>query len=340
MSTDPSTPTSTGRPQPVRALVLLSGGLDSQLAVCVLREQDVAVCALSFESPFFTADAARTAAAQLGIPILVENFTAEILSLLQHPKHGFGAGMNPCLDCHTAMIRRAGRRVESDGYHFVATGEVLNQRPMSQNRRGLDIVAQESGYATRLLRPLSARCLPESEMEQMGWVDRSRLLGLSGRSRREQMALAERYGLKNYPTPAGGCRLTEPNFSVRLRDLRSHGGLADLCAIRLLRVGRHFRLADSVKLIVGRNEADNNALEEAAGPADLLLKVVDIPGPLGLLPAGLGEAHILMSAAICARYSDADRAQPVTVSLLGPDGARTVTVAPLPAPEVEQLRIA
>ncbi|MDI6774259.1 MAG: tRNA 4-thiouridine(8) synthase ThiI [Verrucomicrobiota bacterium] len=312
----------------VRALCLLSGGLDSQLAVCVLREQGIAVQGVVFTSPFFSADKARAAAGRLAAPLHVMEFTDDILALLRHPKHGFGQCLNPCIDCHARMLQRAGALMESLGLQFLATGEVLNERPMSQNRRSLEIVARESGCQDLVLRPLSARLLPPTKPETLGWVDRARLLDLQGRSRKPQMELAARYGLKEFPTPAGGCLLTEPNFSRRLDDLMRHEGLDDRRAIELLRYGRHFRLAEQVKLIVGRNERDNDVLEKLAGPADLVLTVRDHSGPTGLLPVGAGESRLATAAAICARYSDGRRRGEVAVCVRSTGGAREICVSP------------
>ena len=310
----------------IRALALLSGGLDSQLAVCVLREQGIDVHGVFFESPFFDADGARAAADQLDIPLHIVNFSADIVSLLDRPKHGFGSCMNPCIDCHALMLRRAGEMLAEMGFHFLATGEVLNERPMSQNRGSLDIVGKESGYDDLILRPLSATLLPETKPERVGWVDRSRLRSLSGRGRKLQLALAERYGLKNFPAPAGGCRLTEPNFCKRLRDLKQHEGLQGVRSLQLLRCGRHFRLDPTVKLIVGRNEAENAVLEGGAELYDLVLKVEEVPGPSGVLPFTASEEQVLLGAAICVRYSDSGPGTPTSVRVRSSRDARKVSV--------------
>jgi tRNA-uridine 2-sulfurtransferase len=326
------------RPDPVSAVLLLSGGLDSQLAVCVLKDQGIAVHGLTFESPFFTAASARRAAEQLRIPLIVEDFTVTVIGLVQSPRHGFGGGMNPCIDCHTAMVRRAGQLMRERRFQLVATGEVLDERPMSQNRRSLDIVARESGCEGWLLRPLSAQLLDETEPERRGWVDRARLLALRGRSRRVQMDLANRYGLADYPTPAGGCCLTEPNYSKRLRDLKRHEGLQDLRRVRLLRFGRHFRLGDRVKAIAGRDRQDNDALERLAGD-DLVLRVEQTPGATVLLPATAAEDAIRLAAAICARYSDTPRDRPVMVRIRAAAGIRALEVLPAGDAELERLRV-
>ena len=324
---------------PVAALVLLSGGLDSRLAVCVLKAQGIRVTGITFETPFFSAQRAREAAAQLGIPLVVEDYTDTLLGIIEHPRHGFGSCINPCIDCHTAMLRLTGQRMERDGFQLVATGEVLNQRPMSQTRRNLEVVAVESGYKDWILRPLSAKLLPETEPERRGWVDRSRLLDLNGRSRKPQFKLAEEYGVTGYPSAAGGCRLTEPNYAARLKDLRNHGQLRDLHAIQLLRVGRHFRLNDHVKIVVGREAADNGAIEALARPEDVLLWFETVPGPSALITGTPGSDDLRMAGALCARYSDVVPGQPVMVSLKTAAGVSQMEVTRADEAEVERLRV-
>ena len=323
----------------IRALALLSGGLDSILAACVVREQGIDVVGISFESPFFDAARARTAAAQIELPLRVIDFTAVIAAILEQPKHGFGSCMNPCIDCHAAMIRKAGEILTAEGFHFIVTGEVLQQRPMSQNRRSLDVVATDSGVADLLLRPLSARLLPETEPERRGWVDRSKLHAISGRTRKAQFELAARFGIRDYVAGAGGCRLTEPNFSARLRELQGHEGVRDARALRLLRFGRHFRLGDTVKLVVGRDQDDNALVESAAGPGDFVLKSESVPGPTGWLASGADEGQIQLAAAICARYSDSKPGVPVTVDIRGAGGGRRLEAVPAAREAAEARRI-
>jgi len=323
----------------IRAVTLLSGGLDSQLAVCLLSEQGIAVHGIVFESPFFDSTAARRAACNLDIPLQVVEFSTDIVSILENPQHGFGKCMNPCIDCHARMLRRAGEFMEDNGYHFLATGEVLNERPMSQNRHSLGIVASESGYADRVLRPLSAGLLSPTEPERLGWVDRSRLLSLEGRGRKRQLQLAEKYGLRDVPTPAGGCRLTEPNFSRRLKDLKEHEGLNGVRSLALLRLGRHFRLADDLKLVVGRHEKDNAAIEGQAELYDLVLKLETVRGPTGLLPITATEQQVNLGAAVCARYGDCPPGLPVDVRIRSSRGTRRVMVEPATPAQVDALRL-
>ncbi len=322
-----------------KALVLMSGGLDSQLAVCVLRDQGVEVHAVTFESPFFDGATARKACEQLGVPLLVVDFTSEIIAILKNPKHGFGSNMNPCIDCHAMMIKTAGEIMMKEGYDVIATGEVLYERPLSQSRKALDIVAEDSGCSSRLLRPLSAKLLPETEAERSGLIKRDKLLALSGRKREMQFRLAERFGLRDYPTPAGGCRLTDPNYTKRLRDLVDHEGLESVRQVLVLRTGRHFRLDARIKFVLGRNESENLLLEKMAGPSDLVLKAEDVPGPVGLLPVEAREEHILKAAALCAGYSDRIGDQPVRVLVTSPGGDRHIEALPPPEEEVVRLRV-
>lgn len=323
----------------IKALLLLSGGLDSQLAACVLKDQDIELHGVVFDSPFFNIAPAKAAAEQLDIHLHIVNFTSEIMGLINHAKHGHGSCLNPCIDCHSLMINRTGELLQELGFHFIATGEVLNQRPMSQNRRSLKIVAKESGLNDLLLRPLSAGLLPKTKPEVMKWVDRSRLLSLSGRGRKPQFQLAEKYGLKNYPSPAGGCLLTEPNYCKRLKDLKDHEGFDGVHSINMLRVGRHFRLRKDLKIIVGRNEHDNAVIEGNAELYDLILKPEGIPGPTGLIPFTASEDDLLTGAAICARYSDTDGKDTVTIKIRSSRDVRHLEVIPADHRKTEQLRI-
>ncbi|MBN1558270.1 MAG: tRNA 4-thiouridine(8) synthase ThiI [Lentisphaerae bacterium] len=323
----------------IRALMLLSGGLDSRLAVCVLRKQGIEVQGIVFDSPFFDLAPARAASEQLGVPLHVQDFSADILELLNAPRHGFGSCMNPCIDCHARMLRRAGERMRELGCRFICTGEVLDERPMSQNRASLDLVARESGFAEWIVRPLSAGLLPATEPEQRGWVARDALLSLRGRGRKPQLRLAEQFGLREIPPVAGGCRLTEPNFSRRLRDLKDHEGLNGVRSIFLLRYGRHFRLADKVKLIVGRNEQDNAVLDGTAELYELLLQTEDARGPTGLLPNTANEAQVRFACAICARYSDVPPDRTVMIRVRSPRRSWREAVLPVAPEDIEPLRV-
>lgn len=291
-----------------KGLSLLSGGLDSQLAVKVLQDAGAEVECVCFETPFFSADSARRAAAALGVRLHVVDFTDDECRLIENPPHGFGGAMNPCIDCHATMIRRAGEMMASLGYDFVATGEVLNQRPMSQNRQSLGVVERTSGLAGRLLRPLCAQLLVPTIPEAEGKIDRTKLLGLSGRRREPQFELARKYGVVDYPSPAGGCKLTEKGFGHRLKDLLEHEGLGERRLVELLPIARRFRFDDGNGVILGRDSRENAILK---GCADLgaIVYTVNCPGPTALVPGKPSEEALQRTSALVAAWSRHDQLQ-------------------------------
>ncbi|MBA4423211.1 MAG: tRNA 4-thiouridine(8) synthase ThiI [Syntrophus sp. (in: bacteria)] len=291
----------------VKGIALFSGGLDSSLAFKVIEEQGVEVFGITFETPFFGAGRARAAAGRIGLPLTVLNITEEHLQMLYAPRYGYGKNMNPCIDCHTLMLKIAGRRMEEEGADFVFTGEVLGQRPMSQGKQSLSVVAKNAGYPDRILRPLSARLLPETAPEREGKVDRARLLDIQGRSRKRQMEMAVHYGITSYPAPAGGCLLTDPIFTKRLRDLFDRHPDHSVRDIELLKAGRHFRLNEATKAVVGRNAMDNDTIERLTVQSDALIHIAQVPGPTVLVPGGGDEETRFLAARLCARYSDAPR---------------------------------
>ena len=265
-----------------RALLLFSGGLDSVLAGKVLEEQGIEVVGLTFHSQFFGAAGAIRAAEELGWPLLLVDINHEQIELVENPKYGFGRRLNPCIDCHGQMARIAGQLLEEYQADFVATGEVLGERPKSQNRQALAIVEKLSGIKGLVLRPLSARLLPPTIPEEKGLVDREKLLDLYGRSRKRQLELAEKYGLREFPTPAGGCLLTDPVFSARLRRLREWRGKLRAGDISLIKTGRVFFEEDGL-IVVGRNEGENEKIAGLADEWDVLVTTAGIKGPLAVV---------------------------------------------------------
>ena len=278
----------------IRVLTLFSGGLDSILAARVLMNQGLEVLALRFVTPFFDGDVGDPAAyaawvrRKYGIAVQVVDLSREYLHMLRAPAHGFGRNFNPCIDCKILMLRRARELMAEFGAVCIATGEVLGQRPMSQRRDTLRIIEKESGCEGLLLRPLCARHLPATLVEEQGLVDRERLLGLSGRGRTEQQRLAAGYGIRDYPNPAGGCLLTDVNLNPRFR--RFAPGIfalpdadAQVNSFRLLLVGRHFAPGPDLWFVLGRKQADNERIAALRLPGDVLVRTVDRPGPLGLL---------------------------------------------------------
>jgi tRNA-specific 2-thiouridylase len=285
----------------VRALGAFSGGLDSMLAALVLRDQGIQVEAVTFESPFFGGERGRLAAGRIGIPWRLVDLTDRIMELLLDPPSGFGGHLNPCIDCHAAMFSELFSIGSGEGHDFVFSGEVLGQRPMSQNRGSLNRVARLSGDPGRLLRPLSARLLEPTGPERAGLVDRNRLLDISGRGRTRQIALAEKYGI-SYENPAGGCLLTEPGYTARLRVLLDSPGLLTALNARLARHGRMFRLGGGAAGLVGRSEADNARLEELADPGRTFV-TVGFPGPTGVVLGSAPEPGVMLLCSLMVLYA-------------------------------------
>ena len=319
-----------------KGLSLMSGGLDSQLAIRVLQNAGAEVEAITFSTPFFSPDAAKKAAAGLGVPLRIVDFTDDEIALIEHPPHGFGGAMNPCIDCHATMIRRAGELMAELGYEFVATGEVMGQRPMSQNKQSLGVVERSSGLAGRLIRPLCAKLLEPTIPETEGKIDREKLLDISGRSRERQMALAAEYGIVDYPSPAGGCKLTEAGFGRRLRDLMEHEGLKIRRLVDFLLIGRRFRLPGGSGVILGRDKKDN-AILQSAGDLGTLLAPVNVPGPTALIPDLKSAADLeLAKGLVCSycRYDSLIGDINLRVWGKGTDGAGGVF--PVPRPYVRE----
>lgn len=301
----------------MKAVCVFSGGLDSILAVEIIRAQGVDVQAIFFETPFFPSTKAAKSAATINLPFKVIDIFEDHLKIVKNPKHGYGENMNPCIDCHTLMLNKAGGLLQEEEASFIITGEVLGQRPMSQNREALDRIASESGFAGLILRPLSAKLLPRTLPEEKGWVDREALMDWSGRTRKPQMAMARKLDITEYPSPAGGCLLTDGIFSRRLRDLFSSRPDFEKREIELLKLGRHFRLGPRTKFIVGRNKKENQAIQALSNDEDLLLKTVSIPGPTALLMGDITDEFEELAASVTVSYSDADNHDGTEVQVVG-----------------------
>jgi tRNA-specific 2-thiouridylase len=335
-----------------KAVALLSGGLDSMLAVRVILEQGIPVTGIRYITHFgcdpvssgscgHDVEPLVKAWGHLGLDVKMSHLGQDYIEMVKAPKHGRGRNMNPCVDCRIMMLGRSVEFLEAHGAGFLITGEVLNQRPMSQTYYRFREIDRELGLIGRVVRPLSAKLLPPTEPELAGVVDRSRLLDISGRSRVRQYALAKQYGIDKIPQPSGGCLLTDPGYSDRLRDLWAHdpdGGARDL---NLLRVGRHFRASSSCKIIVGRNENENKMIETFASPDDLLVRVRDYVGPVTVLRGAADDPAVEKAARLTARYADVpDGVDPVAVCVATKTGeVRILNVSPAEDESFRSMRV-
>ena len=324
----------------VRALGLSSGGLDSILSALILRDQGIEVEWIAFETPFFSSAKACHAAYKTKIPITTKNITEIYLKMLKNPPCGYGRHMNPCMDCHALMFSLAGTIMQNKGFNFVFSGEVSGQRPMSQTKSSLRYVEKHSGIEGYILRPLSAKRLPLTIPEKEGLVNRELLLNISGRSRKPQIKLAEKFGITEYPNPAGGCLLTDKGYSDRLKDLFEHQEIYTEKDLHLLKYGRHLRLDNNTKLIIGRTKFDNEKIIKYHNPSwDTIIKVKNFPGPIVLVPHRAGKDIIIKAASICAGYSKAPDNTNVDVHVAAPIKSETIKVTKISPEEVKGLLI-
>jgi tRNA U34 2-thiouridine synthase MnmA/TrmU len=325
----------------VKALAMLSGGLDSILATELILKQGIEVEALNFAGPFCLCKkggcGAAEAAKQLGVSLKVMSVGNDYLRMVRNPKHGYGRNMNPCIDCRIFMMKKAKKYAKKTGASFIFTGEVLDERPMSQHYRAMKIIEEESGLSGELVRPLSARLLPKTVAEKKGFVKREGLLDIRGRSRKPQIKLAKEFSILDYPCPAGGCLLTYKEFANKLRDFFKHRKRCSLADVALLKVGRHFRFGEN-KIIVGRNEAENKTLAVRKGRNDYFFELPKISGPISVLQGKKTKKSVEMAAALTAFYSDAKTN--VVIVNFGKDRLdESVTVSVPSRAEVESLRI-
>ncbi len=325
----------------MKALSLFSGGLDSQLAAVLIKEQGIEIIGIHFTTPFFSGSQDINKAAQdLGIEFLDIDISEDYIPrVLLNPVYGYGKNFNPCIDCHAYMLHTAGKLMEKLGASFMVTGEVVGQRPMSQNRSALNAVDKLSGFKGYVVRPLSGRLLDETIPEREGWIDREQLLDINGRGRTRQMELADKYDLEDYPSPAGGCLLTESNFANRLRQMLQFEIEPSPLQMQILRLGRHFYIADGILLVVGRNRSENDRLANIVLDSDLLLKVADRPGPLAVVRCMINELSrndLEYAASIMARYSDAKLEPQARIKIFSKnqDNIEILMIKPLPSEQV------
>ena len=323
----------------------MSGGLDSILAARVIMDQGIEVQGISFVIGFASRDNrtfeqhVRKAAEEIGLPLRVIDISQEFLDVLGAPRHGYGANINPCIDCKILMLKKAKEIMEREKFDFIITGEVLGERPMSQRRDALNTIKNHSGLGGHLLRPLSAKLLEETIPEKEGIVDRSRLLDIRGRSRKPQFALAEQYGIGKFAQPAGGCLLTDPGFAARIKDLMARGCL-DPDNVKLSKMGRHFRLDLATKAILGRDDKENNALMSQKKEKDVALRIFFDPGPYALLRGDTSEHNIRIAASLVASHSKKKNETSAEIEFwTEEDDTKTIVVSPMGRIELEKLRI-
>ena len=321
--------------QAKRAVMLLSGGLDSTLAARMMLDQGVELFALHFTSPFCTCargpgsgcySQAQIVAGRMGIPIKTVSKGIEYLEIVRNPRHGRGAGLNPCIDCRIFTLKKAREYMEQVGASFLVTGEVVGQRPMSQRSDAFRIIEKRSGCQGLVLRPLSAKYFEPSIAEREGWVDREHLLHITGRSRKEQIRLAEKWDIGNYPCPAGGCLLTDKTFSRKVRDLFDHCADPDMADIHLLKIGRHFRFPDGRKVIVARNEEENRKLEALGRGKMPVYVAIGFSGPSIGAEAKNGAVPEDLLSRLFTRYSKPGTPSPFPVREVTPEGERDMSL--------------
>jgi tRNA-uridine 2-sulfurtransferase len=334
----------------MKAIALVSGGLDSALATKLIQNLDIDLICLNTISPFCLCNhrsskgciyGANQVAIALGLRLISINVSQEILEIVKKPKYGYGSNMNPCIDCRILLFKKAKEAMQKENASFIITGEVLGQRPMSQKLNTMKLIEKEAGLSGLVLRPLSAKVLGETTPEKQGWIERNRLLAVCGRGRREQIALASEFGINDYPCPSGGCLLTDPGFSKRLKDLMKYE-LLTLENVQLLKLGRHFRLSKTSKLVVGRNESENDRLVSLAKDNDyLFFPNENTAGPTSLGRGIFSNELIELSCSITSHYCDleGDLTLDILYKRIPEKEDRVMKVSPMERNKVEGLRI-
>jgi tRNA U34 2-thiouridine synthase MnmA/TrmU len=318
----------------VKALGLFSGGLDSIIAAKLIQKQGIKVELVNFATPFFSSKNAKEMARRLSLPLKEFDVTKDYLRILRNPKHGYGSEMNPCIDCKILMLKKAKKYAKKIGAGFIFTGEVLGERPMSQNIHALRLIEKEAGLKERLLRPLSAKLLPITEAEK--WISREKLLDIQGRKREKQMKLAKKFGINYYPTPAGGCLLTQREYACKVKDLLKNKKNISLSDIKLLKVGRHFRLGKN-KIIVGKDERENKELLRLKSKTDYIFEVQNVGSPITLLQGKKTKESINLAASLTVHYSDSKENK--TLAKYGKKLSKALFVSDIKNEEIKKLNV-
>jgi len=325
----------------IKAVGLFSGGLDSALAIKLVQEQGIEVIALNFVSPFCTCVGKGCSivglAKSLGVKIKLMNKGKEYMRIVRNPKHGYGKNVNPCIDCKIYIMKEAKKYAKKIDAKFIFTGEVLGQRPMSQHYQTLILIEKEAGLKGKLVRPLCAGLMPETEAEKKGWINREKLLKFKGRQRTPQLDLAKKFKIDGFMCGGGGCRLTERLYAVKVKDLFKHKKRTSINEVRLLNFGRHFRFEEN-KIIVGRNEFENKQIESLKKKTDLLFEVKDYVGPTTLVQGKISKEIIELAAALTAKYSDASEDEVVVKYGKGKLN-KEITVNKIKEEDIDKLRI-
>jgi tRNA U34 2-thiouridine synthase MnmA/TrmU len=329
-----------------KAVALLSGGLDSTLAILAVLKQGIEVKAIKFRTPFDSDTAAKASgsfsfsvARRFCLDVEITSPGEGFLAMVKDPKHGYGKNMNPCIDCRIFMLKEARKLMDMIAADFIITGEVIGQRPMSQKKDMLYHIDREAGVTDFVLRPLSAKLLKMTAPEERGLINREMFYDFSGRSRKPQIALAREFGLEDYPLPAGGCLLTEPNYANRLKDLMAFNSAPSMRDIDLLRIGRHFRFSPSCKIVIGRDKVENEIIESLAADTDCLLRIEGYGSPLTLVTAEITDEVLRIAASLCARYSDAKGLPSVNVSVFTKGLKYSIEVQPAGDDTLRECRI-
>jgi tRNA-specific 2-thiouridylase len=325
----------------MKALGLLSGGLDSTLAVKLILERGIDVEAINFVTPFCLCRkggcGASEAAKTFRIPLRMVSAGTDYLRVVRNPRFGYGKNLNPCVDCRIFMLKKAKKYAKQIGAKFIFTGEVLGQRPMSQHRGALELIEREAGLKGKILRPLSAKLLPKTEAEEKGFVDAGALRDISGRSRKRQIEMTREFNIVNYPCAAGGCLLTDKEFANKLKDLFQHEKRVTVKEVNRLKVGRHFRFGEN-KIIVGRNEVENGVLFRTMQKSDYYFKVPDCGSPTTILRGPKTKAAIKKAAELTVFHSDKKHKE-VEVIFGKNTLDRKITVSLPDSTKVDELRL-